>query len=73
VISLRFRHGEKEPVEAEGMRYLEIPIRVTDRVDDRAVRRAVAALRDPANLPAFVHCALGERNGVCESPGFLVK
>lgn len=65
VINLRSRHGEKEPVEAEGMRYLEIPIRVTDRVDDRAVRRAVAALRDPSNLPAFVHCAYGkDRTGV---------
>ena len=65
VINLRSRHGEKEPVEAEGMRYLEIPIRVTDRVDDRAVRRAVAALRDPANLPAFIHCALGkDRTGI---------
>ena len=65
VINLRSRHGEKASVEAEGMRYLEIPIRVTDYVDDRAVRRAVAALRDPSNLPAFVHCAYGkDRTGV---------
>ncbi len=65
VINLRSRHGEKEPVEAEGLRYLEIPIRISERVDDRAVRRAVAALRDPANLPAFVHCAFGkDRTGI---------
>ncbi len=65
VINLRTRHGEKEAVEGAGMRSIEIPLRVAGEVDVDAVRRAVRSMRDPANRPVFVHCALGkDRTGV---------
>ncbi|HSB68143.1 MAG TPA: tyrosine-protein phosphatase [Candidatus Methylomirabilis sp.] len=65
VINLRARHGERAAIQSAGMRSIEIPIRITKQVDARAVRRAIALMRDPANQPVFVHCAQGkDRTGI---------
>ena len=65
VISLRTRHGEREAVEAAGMRSVEIPMDVMKNVDPAAVRKALSVMTDPANQPVFVHCAHGkDRTGV---------
>jgi len=65
VINLRTRHGEKEAVEAAGMRYVEIPMNVWKNVDPAAVRKALSVMTDPANQPVFVHCQHGkDRTGL---------
>jgi tyrosine-protein phosphatase SIW14 len=65
VINLRTRHGEREAVEAAGMRYVEIPMNVWRNVDPAAVRKAMSVMTDLANQPVFVHCSLGtDRTGV---------
>jgi protein tyrosine/serine phosphatase len=65
VINLRTRHGEREAVEAAGMRYVEIPMNVWKNVDPAAVRKAQSVMTDPANQPVFVHCSRGaDRAGV---------
>ncbi|MGZ8450201.1 MAG: fused DSP-PTPase phosphatase/NAD kinase-like protein, partial [Candidatus Deferrimicrobiaceae bacterium] len=65
VINLRTRHGEREAVEAAGMRYVEIPMSFWKDVDPAAVRMAVTVMTDPANQPVFVHCSRGvDRTGV---------
>ncbi|HJX73138.1 MAG TPA: hypothetical protein VJ307_03200 [Candidatus Deferrimicrobiaceae bacterium] len=60
VINLRTRHGEREAIEAAGMRYVEIPINVWKNVDPAAVRKALSLMTDPANQPVFVHCSRGK-------------
>src|SRR3990172_9388208 len=56
VINLRTRHGEREAIEAAGMRYVEIPMNV---------RKALSVMTDKANQPVFVHCSRGaDRTGV---------
>jgi protein tyrosine/serine phosphatase len=65
VIHLRTRHGEKEAVEAAGMRYVEIPMNMWKNVDPAAVRKTLSVMTDPANQPVFVHCSRGaDRTGV---------
>ena len=65
VINLRTRHGEREAIEAAGMRYVEIPMNVRKNVDPAAVRKALSVMTDPANQPVFVHCSRGvDRTGV---------
>ena len=65
VINLRTHHGEREAVEAGGMRYVEIPMNVWKNVDPAAVRKALSVMTDPANQPVFVHCSRGaDRTGV---------
>jgi protein tyrosine phosphatase (PTP) superfamily phosphohydrolase (DUF442 family) len=65
VINLRTRHGEREAVEAAGMRYVEIPMSFTKNVDPAAVRKALSVMTDPASQPVFVHCSRGaDRTGV---------
>lgn len=65
VINLRTNHGEKEAVEAAGMRSVEIPMDTMKNVDPAAVRKAISVMTDPANQPVFVHCAHGkDRTGV---------
>ena len=65
VINLRTHHGEREAVEAAGMRYVEIPMSFWKDVDPTVVRKALSAMTEPANQPVFVHCALGaDRTGV---------
>ncbi|HEX7519959.1 MAG TPA: tyrosine-protein phosphatase [Candidatus Deferrimicrobium sp.] len=65
VINLRTCHGEREAVEAEGMRYVEIPMSFLRDVDPAAVRKALSVMTDPANQPVFVHCSRGkDRVGV---------
>jgi protein tyrosine phosphatase (PTP) superfamily phosphohydrolase (DUF442 family) len=65
VINLRTRHGEREAVEASGMRYGEIPMSFMKNVDPAAVRKALSAMTSPANQPVYVHCSRGvDRTGV---------
>jgi len=65
VINLRTRHGEREAVEAAGMRYVEIPMAFWKDVDPAAVRKALSVMTDPASQPVFVHCSRGvDRTGV---------
>jgi protein tyrosine phosphatase (PTP) superfamily phosphohydrolase (DUF442 family) len=65
VINLRTRHGEREAVEAAGMRYVEIPMSFIRKVDPAVVRKVLSAMTDPANQPVFLHCSLGmDRAGV---------
>lgn len=65
VVNLRTLHAEKKAVAAAGMRWVEIPIDVTQAIDPAAVRQAVAVLTDPANQPVFIHCSRGkDRVGV---------
>jgi tyrosine-protein phosphatase SIW14 len=65
MINLRTRRGERETVEATGMRYVEIPMNVWRNVDPAAVRKALSVMTDPAKQPVFVHCSLGtDRTGV---------
>ena len=63
VIDLRHK-SEKRGVEAAGMRSLQFPM-TPEVVDPETIRRVVAAMKDPANQPVFVHCAVGkDRTGV---------
>jgi len=65
VINLRTRHGEREAVEAAGMRYVEIPMSFWKDVDPAVVRMALSVMTDPASQPVFVHCSRGvDRTGV---------
>ena len=65
VINLRARHGEREAVEAAGMRYVEMPMSFLRRADPAAVRKTLSVMTDPANQPVFVHCSVGmDRSGV---------
>ena len=65
VINLRTRHGERDAVEAAGMRYVEIPMSFLKNVDPAAVRKALSVMTDPANQPVFLHCSRGkDRAGV---------
>ncbi len=65
VVNLRSRHGEREAVEAAGMRSIEIPMNTMKNVDPAAVREALSVMTDPANRPVFVHCQHGkDRTGL---------
>ena len=65
VINVRERHGEREAVEAAGMRYVEIPMGFLTKADPAVVRKALSVMTDPANQPVFVHCSVGmDRSGV---------
>jgi tyrosine-protein phosphatase SIW14 len=65
VVNLRTRHGEREAVEAAGMRFVEIPMNAMKNVDPAAVRKALSEMIDPANQPVFVYCSKGkDRTGV---------
>jgi len=65
VVNLRTRHGEREAVEAAGMRYVGIPMSFWKDVDPAVVRVALSMMTDPANQPVFVHCSRGvDRTGV---------
>lgn len=65
VVNFRQRHGEREAVEAAGMRYIEIPMSFFTKADPAVVRKALSVMTDPANQPVFLHCSRGvDRVGV---------
>jgi tyrosine-protein phosphatase SIW14 len=65
VIDLRSSNGEREAVEAAGMRSVEIPMNVMKNVDPEAARKALSVMTDPANQPFFDHCQHGkDRTGL---------
>lgn len=65
VVNLRTRHGEREAVEAAGMRYVEVPMSFLKKADPAVVRKALSVMTDPANQPVFIHCSRGvDRAGV---------
>ena len=65
VVNLRYRHRERETVEAAGMRSVEIPMNSFSRVDENTVRQVLAILADTDNHPVFLHCRHGkDRTGM---------
>jgi uncharacterized protein (TIGR01244 family) len=56
--------AEQKSLAAAGLKYVTVPFRRTDANAKDGVRQAVAALADPANSPAFLHCASGGRASV---------
>jgi uncharacterized protein (TIGR01244 family) len=52
--------GETAAAEAAGINYVHVPLSLT-ATDPTAVDRFLAAVTDPANQPAFIHCTLGIR------------
>jgi uncharacterized protein (TIGR01244 family) len=56
--------AEKKIVEADGMRYVSIPMRGMSTPTDRQISDALKLLNDPASGPVFVHCRRGaDRTG----------
>lgn len=65
VINLRSHHREKNMVESAGMRYLEFPIGMFERIKKAEIKQIVNAMADPDNQPVYIHCALGQdRTGI---------
>ncbi|MEI6245857.1 MAG: sulfur transferase domain-containing protein [Acidobacteriota bacterium] len=48
--------------EAAGLKYIHLPLN-SSHPDEAVVGRYLAALKDPANQPTFIHCASGSRAG----------
>ncbi|HEX3742558.1 MAG TPA: tyrosine-protein phosphatase [Bryobacteraceae bacterium] len=56
--------GEEKIVEAEGMRYISLPMNGLEAPSDQQVEHALALIDDAANGPVFVHCHRGaDRTG----------
>jgi protein tyrosine/serine phosphatase len=56
---------EERTVTAQGMRYINIPMRGMERPADASVEEALAILNDPGVGPVFVHCRRGaDRTGL---------
>jgi protein tyrosine/serine phosphatase len=65
VINLRTSLNEQRAVEAAGMRYLEVPIEMSQEGLQAKTDRVVTLMADPANQPVFVHCRQGQdRTGI---------
>ena len=55
---------EKRIVEADGMRYISIPMRGMASPSDEQISKALALMNDAAASPVFVHCKRGaDRTG----------
>jgi uncharacterized protein (TIGR01244 family) len=52
--------GETAAASAAGLHYVHVPFQ-TASPDPTAVDRFLKAVSDPANQPAFIHCAAGSR------------
>lgn len=52
--------GETEAALAAGINYVHVPLSMT-ATDPTAIDRFLAAVTDPANQPAFIHCTHGVR------------
>lgn len=52
--------GEAAAAQAAGINYVHVPLSMT-ATDPTAVDRFLAAVTDPANQPAFIHCTHGVR------------
>lgn len=52
--------GETAAAQAAGINYVHVPLSMT-ATDPTAVDRFLAAVTDPANQPAFIHCTHGIR------------
>jgi tyrosine-protein phosphatase SIW14 len=56
--------AEKKIVEADGMRYVSIPMRGMTTPTDKQISDALKLMNDPASGPVFVHCRRGaDRTG----------
>ena len=56
--------AEKKIVEADGMRYVSIPMRGMATPTDKQISDALKLMNDPASGPVFVHCRRGaDRTG----------
>jgi tyrosine-protein phosphatase SIW14 len=56
--------AEKKIVEADGMRYVGIPMRGMTTPTDRQISDALKLMNDPASGPVFIHCRRGaDRTG----------
>ncbi len=52
--------GEEAAAEAAGLNYVHVPF-TPSSPDVASVDKFLAAIRDPANNPAFIHCSGGNR------------
>ena len=56
--------AEKKIVEADGMRYVSIPMRGMSTPTDQQISGALKLIDDPASGPVFIHCRRGaDRTG----------
>jgi protein tyrosine/serine phosphatase len=56
--------AEKKIVEADGMRYVGIPMRGMSTPTDKQISDALRLMNDPASAPVFIHCRRGaDRTG----------
>ncbi len=63
IVNLRSAHSDRDIIAGLGFRYVEIPSHAWDPRPD-VVAKVLAAVRDPANQPVFVHCQHGaDRTG----------
>lgn len=53
--------AEAEAAKAAGLRFIHLPVNGAAPPDPATVDRFIAAVTDPANQPALVHCATGNR------------
>ncbi len=70
IINLRLASEEganieaaRKAAEAAGLRYVHIPVNGSD-LQTASVDQFLAALKDPQNSPAFIHCASANRVGM---------
>jgi tyrosine-protein phosphatase SIW14 len=64
VLSLR-THSERELVEAAGLKSIEYPLEAFEYIHRDQFETILNILRNPDNLPLFVHCRQGhDRTGV---------
>jgi uncharacterized protein (TIGR01244 family) len=54
--------GSRAAAERAGLRYVHLPFSAA-QPDPAVVERFLAAVRDPANQPAYIHCASANRVG----------
>ena len=67
VINLRSENDEQTEVQKLGMKYVQIPLSVWERVSENKIQAFLQVLRERENYPIFVHCERG-----ADRAGFMV-
>ena len=60
VINLRNDYSEKNEVEAQGMKSIEIPLSVLKKIPGKTIKGIIAILTDASLQPIYLHCKLGQ-------------